>query len=72
MYLGRPTNVPPRTESQDRALEWTHRERGIDDALKNIDAPRCCPECNYPAQRWRTTCRVCGFEVGRVAEGSDP
>ncbi|MCP4787811.1 MAG: hypothetical protein GY903_09765 [Fuerstiella sp.] len=71
MYVGRATNVPPHTESQENALEWTHRERGIDDSLKNIDAERYCPKCDYPAPDWRTTCRVCGFEFGRVNRHSD-
>ena len=71
MYLGRPTNPPPITVSHERALEWTGRERGIDDSLRNIDAQRCCPTCNYPSPDWRKTCRVCGFEMGRVHRDND-
>ena len=72
IYVGRPKEpIQRNTETQEQALEWTHRERGIDDSLKNIDAGRCCPKCQYPAPDWRKTCRVCGFEMGRVNWGSD-
>jgi hypothetical protein len=71
MYLGRPKKLPPITKSQKQALAWTSRERGIDDSLKNMDAQRQCPECNYPAPDWRKTCRVCGFEMGRVFRDND-
>ena len=72
IYLGRPTNPPPITESHERALEWTYRERGIDDSLKNFDSERCCPKCEFPAPDWRVDCRVCGFKMGRVNRGSAP
>jgi hypothetical protein len=66
MYLGQPKYVPPTTPEQEEALRLTHRERGIDDALKNLSAPRSCPRCRYPAPSWRTSCRVCGFPLGRL------
>ena len=69
MYLGRPKHVPPTTPEQEEALRQTQRERGIDDALKNLNAPRACPRCHYPLQSWRTSCRVCGLEVGRLRKG---
>jgi hypothetical protein len=71
MYLGQPKYVPPATPEQEHALRLTHRERGIDDALKNLNAPRSCPRCHYPAPRWRTTCRVCDLEIGRLAAGGE-
>lgn len=66
MYVGRPKNPPPVTDAHKEALAWTHREGGINDSLKNIDAERCCPKCEYPAPVWRTTCRVCAYEMGRM------
>ena len=66
MYLGEPVDPSPTTESQEKAFGWAMRERGIDDALKNMGAPRACPECSYPVQTWRSECRVCGYEIGRV------
>jgi hypothetical protein len=69
MYLGRPKHVPPTTPEQEEAQRLTHRERGIDDALRNLNAPRSCPRCCYPAPGWRTTCRVCGLELGRLSTG---
>ncbi|HTL27611.1 MAG TPA: hypothetical protein VL282_00255 [Tepidisphaeraceae bacterium] len=69
MYLGQPKHVPPTTLKQDEALRLTHRERGIDDALKNLKAPRSCPRCHYPAPSWRSSCRVCGLELGRASAG---
>lgn len=68
MYLGEPKYVPP-TPEQEEALRLESRERAIDDALKNISSPRCCPRCHYPAPNWRKTCRVCGKEIGRVRKG---
>ena len=66
MILGRPANPVEPTEAQTLALRWSHRERGIDDAIKNSDAIRCCPKCGFSAPHWRVECRVCGFEIGRV------
>ncbi len=66
MMLGMPEVEPEETASQRNALRWTGREAGIDDALANIQATRCCPQCDYPAPDWRKSCRVCGYEFGRV------
>jgi hypothetical protein len=63
--LGKPKIVPKLTPEQEEAEKEFARERGIDDSIKNADADRSCPQCNYPAPRWRLTCRVCGFEMGR-------
>ncbi len=71
MVLGRPSELIVQTPSQEKALAWVTRERGIDDAIKNADAPRNCPECGYPAQNWREACRVCNFEIGRVKANRD-
>lgn len=68
-YLGEPVNVPVTTPEQQEADKWTGRERAIDDSIKNADADRACPKCNYPAPRWRLACRVCGFEMGRQTDG---
>ena len=54
------------SKSEQRAMDWSLRERGIYDALRNADAERMCPECGYAAPDWRTACRVCGCEFGRV------
>ena len=70
VYLGEPKNVPVPTPEQEEAAEWFGRERAIDDSIKNADADRACPKCTYPAPRWRVTCRVCGFEMGRQLESS--
>jgi hypothetical protein len=72
MYLGRPARVAPHTPEQDEALRLSRHERNIDDALKNLNSPRCCPRCKYPAPRWRTRCRVCGLDIGRVPEPAGP
>ncbi|MDB5296683.1 MAG: hypothetical protein JWO31_2666 [Phycisphaerales bacterium] len=69
MYVGQPTYVPPHTAEQDEALRLTHRERGINDALKNLRAIRSCPRCHYPSPSWRTDCRVCGCWMGRMSQG---
>jgi hypothetical protein len=66
IVLGRPNEPIVDNPQQTIAREWFLRERGIDDAIKNADSDRLCPQCNYPAPRWRATCRVCGFEMGRV------
>jgi hypothetical protein len=66
VYVGQPKNVPVPTLEQEEAGKWFGRERAIDDSIKNADAERSCPECNYPAPRWRETCRVCGFKMGRA------
>jgi hypothetical protein len=67
VYVGMPENVPKRTPKQDQAAEWSGRERAIDDSIKNADSIRSCPQCNFPAPPWRVSCRVCGFEMGRVS-----
>ena len=69
IYVGQPKSSPPHTVEQEEALRLTHRERGIDDSLKNLDSPRFCPRCHYPAPNWRMSCRVCGLEIGRVRGG---
>jgi hypothetical protein len=66
MVLGEPEEPIVVTAEQESAREWLARERGITDAIKNIDAIRNCPECGYPVPHWRTDCRVCGFAIGRV------
>lgn len=66
MYLGQPKHVAPTTPAQEEALRLTHRERGIDDALKNLNAPRCCPRCQYPSPSWRSSCRVCGLGFSQL------
>ena len=70
--VGRPKHVPPGTPEQEEALRLTQREHGIDNALRNLSAPRSCPRCHYPAPSWRTNCRVCGFAVGVLREGGGP
>lgn len=68
VHLGRPATARPLevTPSQAEASRRRSREGGIDDAIRNAGrSPRCCPECSYPAPAWRTTCRVCGFAIGR-------
>lgn len=72
IYLGQPKHVPPPTPEQEEAEHLTHRERGIDDALKNLTTRRSCPRCRYPVPGWRTTCRVCGLELGRLSAGGRP
>jgi hypothetical protein len=66
VYVGRPQYPEVETLEQREAAQWFGRERGIDDSIKNADADRSCPRCNYPAPRWRATCRVCGFKMGRI------
>lgn len=68
VYVGQPRDLPDRTPEQEDAMKRFVREQGIDDAIKNADAGRSCPECQYPAPRWRVTCRVCGFKMGRLPE----
>lgn len=68
VYVGRPKDVPAPTLAQLEAEKVFARERGIDDSIRNADSDRSCPKCNYPAPRWRLTCRVCGFEMGRQLE----
>jgi hypothetical protein len=65
VYVGQPVNPPISTVQQEQAAKWFGRERAIDDSIKNADAGRSCPKCNYPAPRWRVTCRICGYEMGR-------
>ena len=67
-YLGQPKYVPPTTLEQEEARRLTHRERSIDDALKNLNAPRSCPRCHYPSPSWRSSCRVCGFGLGPLPD----
>ncbi len=70
VYVGRPVGVPPETPPQAEARRRTLRERGVDDAIRNARiSSRSCPLCDYPAPDWRVSCRVCGFEFGRVATG---
>ena len=64
MYLGQPRVQPVPTPEQDEALRRLHRERGIDDALKNVNATRACAECGFPFPSWRSRCRVCGQNAG--------
>jgi len=72
IFVGRPAEVMDRTPSQEEALRWGARESGIDDSLRNATrSARSCPQCSYPAPAWRTTCRVCGFEMGRSTTKSD-
>jgi hypothetical protein len=66
IYLGRPTHVPKPTPEEVEAQRLSQREEGIKDALKNLNAPRSCPRCHYPAPSWRTVCRVCGLHIGRA------
>lgn len=68
MIIGRPKDLPVVTETQQEAAKWAQREHGIDDSLKNVTAERSCPECHYPAPRWREVCRVCGFKMGRAKQ----
>ena len=73
VYVGKPVTIAPieRTKEQEHALRSKLREHGIDDSIKNAPiSSRRCPQCRYPAPNWRTTCRVCGFEMGRVTDGS--
>lgn len=66
VFLGMPENVPEPTPEQVGAQEWYGREEAILDSIQNANSRRSCPRCNFPAPPWRTTCRVCGFEMGRV------
>jgi hypothetical protein len=70
VILGKPSHVEratPLTLEQEEAARMRQRELGVDDAIKNVDrSARTCPQCKYPAPDWRTTCRVCGFAIGRV------
>jgi hypothetical protein len=67
VYIGQPSNVEPMTQAQTEALQWRRRESGVDDSIMNAEtSARACPKCQYPAPDWRLSCRVCGFEMGRV------
>lgn len=66
LVLGRPEVPQVNTPDEEAASTWTFREVAIEDALKNLDAGRVCPHCNYPTPVWRTHCRVCELEIGRV------
>jgi hypothetical protein len=66
VYVGMPKSVSERTPQQEQAAKWSMRERGIDDSIKNADSVRACPKCDFPAPPWRISCRVCGFEMGRI------
>ncbi|MBK8252656.1 MAG: hypothetical protein IPK82_08310 [Polyangiaceae bacterium] len=58
---------PVRNRLQELAALIVKRESGIDRVIRgplDVDM-RTCPECNYPVERFRKTCWVCGFEVGR-------
>ena len=69
VVIGRPAEVQPPTPEQLEARRVKIRERGVDDAIHNAaTATRSCPRCQYPAPDWRLSCRVCGFEFGRVPE----
>ena len=63
VYVGQPKDVPSVTAMQEDALRLTQRERGVDDALKNLNSTRSCPRCHYPTPSWRATCRVCGLDL---------
>jgi hypothetical protein len=65
VYIGQPQGVPLPLPEHEVAQTWFDRERAIDDSVKNADAERSCPKCNYPAPPWRETCRVCGYQMGR-------
>ena len=66
VFVGMLKEPPARTPIQDEVARLVARERAINDSIKNADSDRACPACNYPAPRWRVTCRVCGFEMGRA------
>src|SRR6266566_8111248 len=67
VFVGKPVGLPPVTTEQQETRRVMLRERGIDDSIKNAQtATRACPRCHYPASDWRISCRVCGFEMGRV------
>lgn len=67
LTIGQPGFDPPVTPEQAEARRREAREGGIDDAIRNAPrATRACPACGYPAPDWRTTCRVCEHEIGRV------
>lgn len=68
VFVGMPSNLPEPTPEQKLAIEWFLRERSMEDAIKNAKSNRTCPNCNSPAPPWRPSCRVCGYEMGRVAE----
>jgi hypothetical protein len=67
LVLGRPESPPVVTPEQQQASALRARERGITDALDNAryEGARDCPECGYPVPRFRKTCYVCAFELGR-------
>jgi hypothetical protein len=67
IFVGQPAEVPKRTLLQEEAGRWYARESAIDDPIRNaVKSARSCPRCSYPAPAWRTTCRICGFTMGRV------
>lgn len=66
IFVGQPAHPIVITASHENARRWAARERGIDDSIRNAArTDRSCPRCFFPAPAWRTTCRVCGFEMGR-------
>jgi hypothetical protein len=70
IFIGQPAEVPgPKpTPTQEEAGLWNVRESAIDDAIRNAArSSRSCPRCSYPAPSWRTTCRICGFTMGRAS-----
>src|SRR6187551_755159 len=46
--------IPDESELPVMYLGQPKDERGIDDALEKLPAPRACPRCHYPAPSWRT------------------
>ena len=69
LTMGRPSVHAIPTAVQLEALAWAARERAIDDSIANAtSSERSCTSCGYPAPNWRKTCRVCGLEMGRVAD----
>jgi|ERR1051326_1258452 hypothetical protein len=68
MVLGKPKKPIVRTPKQEEAYQRLILEFGIDDSIRNANCGRSCPQCNYPAPKWRVTCRVCGFKMGRALD----
>ncbi len=71
IVIGQPSRPNPMSSRQRQAWQMKSRESGINDSIENVRrSSRHCPRCRYPAPDWRATCRVCGFPMGRVIDGS--
>lgn len=71
VVLGRPETPPRPPTTDEAALEEQYlREAGKTQALRDVEyASRVCPQCGYPCADWLTTCKVCGYHIGRFSTG---